>query len=170
MDHAVHHGLVVHPVPPPRLVEEVRRVAHALHTADGEDVVLPRLDGVGGEHGGLECGATHGVDREGPYLHREAGTDGGLPRRVLPEAGGENVAHDALLHVRGPDTCPAHGFLDAAGAEFGRFYARERLAVLSDCGPACAYDNCFFHLCSLLCNVTDSVLRYISVSVFNNGN
>ena len=145
VDHGVDDLLVVHLVSPPRTVEQVGGVGHALHSSSDEHLVLPGLDGVGGEHGGLESGSADVVHGERTDLHGEAGADGCLPGGILSETCADDVTHDAFLDVLGLETGTGDDLLHDHGPEIGGFETGEALAVFSYRRPYGAYDDCFVH-------------------------
>jgi hypothetical protein len=100
---------------------------------------------VGGESDGFETGAADHVDGEGGNVVGEAATKGGLACRVLTEAGGKNVAHDALGDFRGIDRSAFNCSADGDGPELDGGEVRECTEELSDGGPGCTDDDNFAH-------------------------
>ena len=64
MDHAVDHRLVAGLDAVAHAVDVVRRARHRLLAAGDDALGVARLDGLRGEHHGLESGAADLVDRE----------------------------------------------------------------------------------------------------------
>ncbi len=80
-------------------VDAVRRLAHALLTAGDDDLGIAVADRLIPERNGAQPRTAELVDAVSGHLERNAGTDRGLPSRVLPFAGGEDLAHDDLGNI-----------------------------------------------------------------------
>ena len=90
----------------------VRRQAHILLPAGDHDRGGAGGDLLGAERDRSKARAAHLVYAQGGRLHRNARGDRRLPRRILPLARGQDLAHDDLVHLgwldarplqRGPD-------------------------------------------------------------------
>ena len=103
-----------------RPLEQIRRATHRLHPAGDGYLDVPGGDALGGQHHRLQSGAAHLVDREGGHAVRQPAAQRCLPRRCLPEPGGDDVAHDALVDRGGIDSSAAHGFTDDERTELRR--------------------------------------------------
>ena len=68
-----------------------------------------------------------------------------LPRRVLSEAGADDVAHDAFVDDAGVDTGAAHGFGDDQRAELGRGQIFQRAEKFPGRRPDRGNENCLTH-------------------------
>ena len=119
VDHVVLDRPRPHAVAEARLLEVIGCGAHVLHAAGHHHVGVPGLDGLGGEHHGLECRTADLVDGESLHLPGHLGEDGRLLGRVLAVAAGQHLAHDDLVHRRLVDPRPLDGRLDDDGAELG---------------------------------------------------
>ena len=117
VDHRVDERAVAHAQSFAHAREQVRGVAHRLHAAGDGDVDVAGGDPLRGEHDGLEARAADLVDRHRGDVLVQAAVERGLARGVLPLAGGDDVAHDALVDGGGIDAGAADGLADGDGAE-----------------------------------------------------
>ncbi len=103
MDHQVRDLAVghVHPETPAGIGKGVGDVAHILHAACDEDLLLARHDRLGGQGNGLHAGGADLLDREYIGLLGKTGIDGRLPGGVLALGCIEDVAHDDLVEIDG---------------------------------------------------------------------
>ena len=107
------------------------RVAHRLHAARDGDVDVAGRDPLRRQHHGLQPGAADLVDRHRGDVFGEAAVERRLARRVLPFAGGDDVAHDALVDDAGIDAGAPDRLADGDRAELRRgelFEGSEELA------------------------------------------
>ena len=81
------------------LRQEVRCLGHRLHAARDDDLELAGPDELVGQGDGVDAGQTDLVDGQRGHGHRDAGLDGGLPRRDLPRAGLQHLAHDHVVDL-----------------------------------------------------------------------
>jgi hypothetical protein len=109
--------LVAQAVTVPGLGQQVGRLGHALHAAGHKDGPHAGAEGVRGLHDALEPRAADLVHGDGAGGLREAGVDGGLPRRGLALAGLEDVAHEHIGDAGGGDAGPRQGSLDGHGTK-----------------------------------------------------
>eukprot|EP00906_Rhabdomonas_costata_P024635 RCo035369 len=115
--HAVHHLLVVHPVPRTRAGEQEGGVRHRLHPSCNGDVLLPRPDGVLHVHHCPHPGTAHLVDGAGGDGDGEPGAQEGLAGRGLTHSRREDVAHPDLLHQLRVDLAEVQAATDRRGAQ-----------------------------------------------------
>src|SRR5207248_666845 len=80
LDHRVDDLAVAHAVAQARLIEQVRRVAHALHAAGDDDLRLARVDQERAQVDRFEGGAADLVNAERGYMRGQASLEGRLPR------------------------------------------------------------------------------------------
>ena len=118
-EHVVEHPAVTHAIAGACLLEQVGRVAHALHAAGHHDVVTARAKQIVGQHGGFHARAAHLVDGRASGLRAEPGAEGRLPGGCLTLPGGQHAAHDDFFHVLVRDTGVADGAGDAGCAQLG---------------------------------------------------
>lgn len=101
--------------------------------AGHDDLGIFRLNGLRSQGYSLQTGAANLVHRHGPDLRRRFAVYGGLPGGVLSQAGGDNVAHDALVHlIQVLNAGALHGFADNDGAKLGGAEVGERALKLSN--------------------------------------
>jgi hypothetical protein len=93
-------------------VLRVRRLGHAFLAAGHHDLGVAGGDLLRRQRHRPQAGAAELVDAEGRPLHRDAGRHRRLPRRVLPRAGGEDLAQDDLVHLLRLDPGALHRRLD----------------------------------------------------------
>jgi hypothetical protein len=98
VDHAVHHLLVAHLEAFARAEQVVGRAAHVLHAAGHDALGVAGLDGLRGQHHRLEPRAADLVDGQRAHRVGNAAIDQRLPRRGLPHARLQHVAHDHFFH------------------------------------------------------------------------
>src|SRR5207249_1660905 len=139
--HRVEELVVPHADAEAGLLEEVRRAAHALHAAGDDGVRLPELDRLRRQHDRLEARAARLVDGEAPDLLRDARLERRDAPGVEPEAGGEHVTEDHLLHLPGPEGGPPHGIPHGDRAELRGRELCERAAERADGGAGRADDD-----------------------------
>ena len=113
---AVHDGrvaehAVAEAIPEARPVQQERAHVHVLHAARYDDFGVTGLDLGGGEHDRLHAGTADAVDRGGAGRDGQAGCEGRLARRRLPDTRLEHLAHQDVV-----DACA----LRQAGALDGR--------------------------------------------------
>ena len=99
VDHDVLHLPVAHPLAVTRALHYVRRRRHVLLPSGNDQRGIAALDGLRGQHDRLEAAAADLVDCHRGHLVRQPRMYCGLPRRILPEARGQNVAHDHFIHL-----------------------------------------------------------------------
>ena len=75
------------------------------------------LDRLRREGHGFESGAANLVDRHGTHFRRQSAVDRGLARGILPQSGGNHIAHDAFVHLRRVEAGALHRLADHDGAE-----------------------------------------------------
>src|ERR1700758_5472647 len=115
-DHLVDELGVTH-LDPVAQVDAVRRLAHALLPAGDHDLGIAIADRLITERHGTQPRATELINAIGRYLERDPSGDGGLPRRILALAGGEDLTHDDFRHVLRLDIGAAQGLADRDLAE-----------------------------------------------------
>ena len=106
-------------------MDAVRRLAHAFLAAGDDDVAVAVADRLVAERHRAQPRAAQLVDPVGRRLIGDAGGDRGLARRVLPFAGGEDLAHDDLRHLARLDLGAAQRLDDRDLAELVRRQAGE---------------------------------------------
>src|ERR687890_401577 len=108
LDHGLYHRRVAHACPPPGLLQEVRGVRHALHTAGEEHVVVAAAN-----HGLRKCGASH--TRGADLVQRLGGQAEGQPRVEVRLPGGDLA--DPRLHDDAEDRVLYLPVLDAGSVD-----------------------------------------------------
>jgi hypothetical protein len=122
--HVVEHRDVAVFVARSAVHQEVWCLGHRLLPAGHDHIELAGPDQLIGQCNGIYAGQTHLVDGQRRHIPADTGGDRGLPRWHLPSAGGQNLAHDHVLHQRRRDT----GFLQRTGDGDGtQIAAREIL-------------------------------------------
>ena len=117
VDHRVDDLAVAHAQAVAHARQQVRAVAHRLHAAGDGDVDVADADALVREHHRLQSRAAHLVDRQRRDVIGQAAVQRRLPRGVLAEPGGHDVAHDAFVDDLRVDAGAAHGFGDDQRAE-----------------------------------------------------
>jgi hypothetical protein len=120
-------------------------VAHRLHAAGEDDVVVAGANRLGREGHRLEAGAAHLVDRESRDGDRQPSLEGRLAGGVLPDAGGDDVPHDDVLDVLRRHTGALQGLLQDHSAERRSGEPLESSEELSDRGSRRRDDHRFAH-------------------------
>src|SRR5882757_6602218 len=115
--HVVQRGHLAELVAFPRLRQQVRSLSHRLLPARDDDVELARTDQLVGQGDGVDSGQAHLVDRQSRDAHRDSAGHGSLPRRDLPGAGGQDLAHDHVLHLIWAHASAFQGSLDRHSSE-----------------------------------------------------
>ena len=108
VDHRVDDLAVAHAQPVAHPRQQVRAVAHRLHAAGDRHVDVAHRDRLVGEHHRLQSRPADFVDGERGDVIGQAAAQRRLARRILSEAGRDDVAHDAFVDDRGVDAGPAH--------------------------------------------------------------
>ena len=132
LDHAVDHLLVAELHAIAHAIHIERRVRHRLHSTGDDDFRVPRLDRLRGKHHGLEARAAHLVDGDRAHRGRDTGLEHCLPRRRLPDAALQHVAHDDFVHRCAVDAGALQCFTNGHRAELRRREAREGAEELAD--------------------------------------
>src|ERR1017187_7847402 len=96
-DHLVDELAVTDPVAISRALDEVWRARHVLHPAGQDHLAVAGSDRLGGKRDRLEPRAAHLVHGHRRRALGQPGAESSLPRRVLPQPGGEHVAHEHLV-------------------------------------------------------------------------
>ena len=99
------------------LLNNVRRVGHALHAAGNHDAVAAGLERVVGLHHGFHAGAAQLVDSRAASRRWQACVQARLAGRALLQAGGQDAAHNDLVDVSGGYAGTGNRFTDADGAQ-----------------------------------------------------
>src|SRR5205085_1716260 len=81
------------------------------------------------------------VDGQGTDLRRQAAEDGRLARGILSQPGGDYVAHDAFIHLRGIELRALHDLTHHDRAQLGRAEIGERALEFSDSGAHSGDDD-----------------------------
>jgi len=145
VDHRIDERAVAHAQPLANSREQVRGVAHGFHAAGDGDVDVAGGNALRREHHRLQAGAAHLVDRHRRDVIGQAAVERRLPRRVLSFAGGDHVAHDALVHGAGIDAGAAHRLAHRNRAKRGRGELFQRSEELAGGGPDCGNDDRLTH-------------------------
>ena len=95
----------------------MRGLGHALLAAGDHDAGIAAGDLLRRQRHGAQARAAKLVDAKGGVFDRNAGIDAGLAGRVLPRAGGENLAHDDLIHLLTLHARAGEGGLDGHRAQ-----------------------------------------------------
>ncbi|MNS65827.1 hypothetical protein D3C72_990090 [compost metagenome] len=146
VDHRVDQFAVAHAVAVAGLLEQVRRVGHALHAAGDEDLALAHaLEGVGHGHGAQARGADL-VDGQGRGGHGQTGGDRRLAGRDLAEAGLQHGAHQDVVDGGAIDAGALDGLLDGHRAELDGGEVGQAAAQLAEGGAHGADDDGSTHM------------------------
>ena len=132
--HAVIDLGVTHPVAPASSVHEIGRSVHILHATGDRHIGLTKPNLLGGGDDGLGAGSANAIYGHRRHGDRQSAADGGLPRRIHPVAGLDDVAHDDRINTRAVQACPAERFPNGGRAELGRGHALERAVIGPDPG------------------------------------
>ncbi len=116
-EHVVEHPAMAHPVTAAGPIEQVRRVGHAFHAAGHHHFGAAGDEHVMGEDRRFHARATHLVERGAAGRLVEAGTQRGLTRRCLAQAGGEHATEQHFFNRVGCDAGTLHGGLDGGGTQ-----------------------------------------------------
>ena len=119
----------------------VRRHAHGLLAARHHDLAVAIEDGLIAERHGAQAGAAELVHPPGRALDRNAGGDGGLPRRVLALAGGEDLPEDDLGDLAALDAGALERLGDGDLPEFVRRQGGKRPVERADGRAGSADDD-----------------------------
>ena len=109
MHHGIHHRRVADAEAAAGLRQKIGRIGHRFHSAGDDDLRIAGLDG-------LHARATAFSPEPQTLLtvmaltQGEGHREGRLPRGILSQSGGDDIAHDALVHLRGIDLRPDHRF------------------------------------------------------------
>src|SRR5579859_293030 len=117
VDHGVDDLRVTETVSLARLREKIGSVGHGFHAAGHDDGTVSGLHRLRGESDRFQSRAADLVDCHGTCRGRESSEDCGLARGILAESGGDDVAHDALVDLRGIDAGALDGFAHHDGSE-----------------------------------------------------
>ena len=107
MHHRVDHLRVAHARAEATAGHQVGRPRHVLHAAGHDDVRVARPDDLRRQRDGLQARAAEHVDGRRGHLDRQPGSDRGLARGVLAEAGLQHAPEQDLLDLLGRDLSPA---------------------------------------------------------------
>ncbi|OPZ77006.1 MAG: hypothetical protein BWY79_01361 [Actinobacteria bacterium ADurb.Bin444] len=143
LDHLVDQDAVPHAVAAAGLRHQIGRRAHVLHAAGHDHVRIPTANDLIGEHDGTHTGSAYLVDGDGRDLLRQARVNGGLAGRVLPQTGGQDIAHDDFFDIRIRDSRPLNGFTDDERAQLHGRHIGESAKVASHRSTAGAQDDGF---------------------------
>ena len=97
----VERAAVTHAIAGAGAVEQIGRIAHALHAAGDDDVGRARAQEVGRDHRRLHARAAHLVDRGAAGAERKARAERGLARRRLSLPSGQDAAHQDFVDAIG---------------------------------------------------------------------
>src|SRR5512147_828837 len=117
------------------------------HAACNNDIRLLRSNGLARKRYRLQPGTANFVDRESRDIFRETGTNRGLPRGVLSQAGLENISHDHFVDVISGYQSFSREFLDNGGS---KVYGIQRGKGAVEPPYCCPYstNDIRFHTCS----------------------
>jgi len=108
-EHAVDQLGVAHAISAAGLGQQIGRGRHVFRAAGHDHVCVAALDGLGGEHHGLQPRAADLVDRGRPHARGNAGRHCGLPGHVLAQPGAEDVPQDHLVDLLRAHARPIQG-------------------------------------------------------------
>src|SRR6266702_451208 len=109
-DHRVDNLSVAQAVSFARLRKKIRRVGHGLHPSGYNYCAIPRLYRLRCEADCFQSGAANFVYSHGTHFRRQSAVNRRLPRWILAESRGDDVAHDAFIYTRRLDSGALHGF------------------------------------------------------------
>ena len=116
-EHVIDSAAVAHAVAGAGAIEQIGRIAHALHAAGDDDISGAGAQEVMGDHRGLHARAAHLVDRGRASRERQSGADSRLARRGLALARRQYAAHQDFVDACRRDPRPLDGGRDRACAE-----------------------------------------------------
>ena len=119
-EHVVDDLAVAEAIAAARLGQQVGGVGHRLHAADHGDVAGTGQQAVMADHGRLHAGAADLADHRAAGRQRQAGEQGGLPRRRLADTGRQHAAEQDFLDERGVDAGALDRGLDGRRPELRR--------------------------------------------------
>jgi hypothetical protein len=125
--------------------EQIGRPAHVLDAAGDDHLRVAGADGLRREHHSLQTRTAHLVDGERCDAVGEAGREGGLARRVLPQPRLEHIADDHLVHTTGGHVRPFQRLGDGDRAELRGGNLGEGPEKLADGSAGCGEENGFVH-------------------------
>ncbi len=119
-DHRIQQLAVAHPKALAHARQEVWTVAHRFHPAGDGNIDVSGRDPLNAEHHRPETRSAHHVDGERRDTVGKAAAERRLPRGILANSRGHDVAHDAFVDDRRIDAGAAHRLRDDQRAELGR--------------------------------------------------
>jgi hypothetical protein len=106
VDHAIDELAVAEALSRARVGKQIRREAHVLHAAREDRVRIAELDGLRGEHHGLEPEPHTLLIVTAPDTRVHAAKDERLARGACPDTGLQHVAQDHFVRpTRGRASC-----------------------------------------------------------------
>ena len=114
MDHRIDQLSVAQSISLACVGKQVGRVGHGLHAARDHDGSIAGLDRLRCKGYCFQSRAANFVDCHGTYFGRQSAEESSLARGILPEARGDDIAHDALVHQFGINVGALDSFADGA--------------------------------------------------------
>ncbi len=141
----VHHGVddlgVAEAVSLARLRQKIGSVGHGFHAAGDDNGTVSGLHRLRCERDRFQSGAANLVDCHGTCRRRQSAVDCGLPRGILTESSGDDVAHDAFVDLRRIDAGTSDSLADSDGAKLRSAEVGEAALKFSDGGAAAGNDD-----------------------------
>ena len=141
MHRCVDDFAVAHAVAGTGLGQQVRALAHALHTPGHVHVPLPGTNGVGGQHHRLQAGSAHFVDGQGTHGGGNARFERGVARGGHACPCLDDVAHDDLFDDVGRDARAFDGRANNRGSQVGDVEGTERAEKTANRSTSSANDD-----------------------------
>ena len=154
-DHRIDDLAVPHPVPLTGIGEEVRSIAHALHSSGNHHLLVSQHHRLGRQDHRLEAGAADFIDGQGGHRARNAPFQSSLTGRILPQARLDHVPHYHFSHSLRGNPRATDRLLDDVGPQLRSLESLHGPEEFTNGSPNGARDEGFRHgMTSLGRNVT----------------
>ena len=130
--HGVHQLSVAQAISLASIREKIWRVGHRLHATGDHDRTVASLDCLRRERDRFQSGAAYLVNRHGTHFGCKSAEQRRLPRRILTDAGGDDVAHDALVHLLRLQIRPLDSLAHSDCADLRRRHVTQAALKFSD--------------------------------------
>src|SRR5262249_27538622 len=119
MYHSIDYFIVTHTVARARFGKQIGSVAHTLHTACNEYLLIACANGLRRKHHGFEARATDLIDSECGDIVRQTCRDGGRGGRSRANTRRDDIAHDDFFNGIGRYTRTTYSFLYSDSPQLG---------------------------------------------------